>query len=237
MMRRRVVAALAGSAVVLAACATAVTPKPSPATPTPLPPATSTTTPSATAPTTPSASQAPGPEWPAAGLPYGGGEILDAMRSSRRPGGVPDALETAPIAEAVAELLWTIDGTAWDTIAASGSCSSPTECRLELAGSRRGWLGEDVWVFAVDPSVPAVVVEDTTLGSVPPAVGDDLDALARSLVDLGGLRLTSVRWTPPPADERFELSYRDAGEEGGCTVELVVDAVAGTLVREQRGGC
>lgn len=235
MSPRRALAALVGAAVLLAACAASVSPQPTAEERTPA--ATASAAASASATAAESATQVPGPGWPQAGLPYDGAEILDAMRSSRRPGGVPDALETDPVAQAVAERLWTIDGTAWDTIAASGSCTSATACRLELSGSRSGWLGEDVWVLDVDPSVPTIGVADTTLGSVPPGVATDLEGLAASLVDLEGLGLTSVRWTPPPDDERFELSYRDAGEEGGCTVELALDAVAGMILDEQRSGC
>lgn len=238
MSARRFGAGAAAVATLLAACSAAVTPEPS------------STTASAVASAVPSASSAASPSsaassspvetpgaWPQAGLPYGGAEILEAMRSSRRPGGVPEAVATAPVAEAVAQQLWTIDGTAWDTLAASATCTSSGVCRLELAGTHRGSLGEDVWIFSVDPATPTVQIVDTTLGSVPQAVAAALDALARSLIDLDGLQLTSARWTPPPDDRLFELSYRDAGEEGGCVVELVLDVSGGEVVDHQRSGC
>lgn len=232
MSARRFRTGVAAVATLLAACSASVTPQPSSA----MAPAVE--SPARSPSSAASSSAVPAAEgWPEAGLPYGGAEILDAMRSSRRPGGVPEALATAAVAEAVAQRLWTIDGTAWDTMAASATCTTSGACRLEVAGTHRGSLGEDVWVFSVDPTTPTVQIADTTLGSVPQAVAADLDALARSLTDLDGLLLTSARWTPPPDDRLFELSYRDAGEEGGCVVELVLDVSRGEVVDDQRSGC
>ncbi|HEX7197446.1 MAG TPA: hypothetical protein VF364_11515, partial [Candidatus Limnocylindria bacterium] len=50
---------------------------------------------------------------PEAGRPFDAEAILAAMRDSRRPGGVPDEMQTDAIAAAVADAIWTIDGEPW----------------------------------------------------------------------------------------------------------------------------
>lgn len=149
------------------------------------------------------------------------------MRDSRRPGGVPEELQTDDIAAAVADLVWTFDGQPWDTIAAGGSCGGDS-CTLELAGSPEGAAGEDVWVFEVQPATGAVSVASADLHGVPGGRVDALDSAARAAAgdDLpDGLALTSVRWLPPP-ETGFALAYRSGDEEGSCSVDVVLDATA-----------
>ena len=57
--------------------------------------------------------------------------LLGAMRDSRRPGGVPDQLETELIAATLAETLWTFGGKPWTTWPSAGSCGAQT-CTLEV---------------------------------------------------------------------------------------------------------
>ena len=174
------------------------------------------------------------------GQPYDAGEILDAMRTSPRPDGVPDEVETDAIAGAIAEAIWTIDGATWDDIVIGGSCAADA-CLVEVSGSRAGSSGDDLWAFAVVPSSGAVTVESTELSAIDDETVDDLDALARSLLepaDLEGMRLTAATWQPPPDADRFALSYRSGGEEGSCGLELVVDIEASEIVDERSiGGC
>ncbi|HEX2884697.1 MAG TPA: hypothetical protein VHQ42_09000, partial [Candidatus Limnocylindria bacterium] len=59
--------------------------------------------------TRPSASSTAAAVLPGPGQPLDGDGVLAAMRASRRPGGVPDQLETEPIARRIAESVWTID--------------------------------------------------------------------------------------------------------------------------------
>ena len=54
----------------------------------------------------------PGLALPQPGPAFDAATLLDAMRTSRRPGGVPDQLETA-IAATLAETLWTYGGEPW----------------------------------------------------------------------------------------------------------------------------
>jgi len=152
----------------------------------------------------------------APGQPFDPATVLDAMRDSRRPDGVPDQLETDAIAAALAERIWTIDGQPWTTMSAGGSCG-PVRCTLEISGSRAGGQGEDLWIFEVIPAGGEVAVIETNLRSVPSETADAVDRLARAAdprIDDAGLLLVSVRWLPPPDDETFELSYRSGNEEG-----------------------
>jgi len=161
------------------------------------------------------------------GQPLTATEVLEAMRDSRRPGGVPEELWTDDIAAAVADLVWTFDGRPWDAIAASGSCGGAT-CTLELAGSQEGTAGEDVWVFEVQPAAGTVSVASADLHAVPAGRVDALDSAARAAAgdDLpDDLALTAVRWLPPP-DTGFTLAYRSGDEEGSCSVDVVLDATA-----------
>jgi len=161
----------------------------------------------------------------APGQPFDTATVLDAMRDSRRPDGVPDQLETDAIAAALAERIWTIDGQPWTTMSAGGSCG-PVRCTLEIGGSRAGGQGEDLWIFEVIPAGGEVAVIETNLRSVPSETADAVDRLARAAdprIDDAGLLLVSVRWLPPPDDETFELSYRSGNEEGSCELELTAD--------------
>jgi hypothetical protein len=181
---------------------------------------------------TPSASTAATPlpiALPTPGHPLTTAGLLDGMRASRRPGGVPDALETEPIAAAVAERLWTFDGRPWATWTVGGACG-PTTCSLEVGGASDGALGEDLYVFAVDPTTGSVELTDVSLGGTPAALVDDLDAAARDAWDgdLSGLALTNVAWQPPPDEGRFVLTYRSGGEEGSPGVTIILDVPAGT---------
>lgn len=173
------------------------------------------------------------------GRPYEASDLVDAMRDSRRPGGVPVELQDEGIAAALADRLWTIGGQPFTDIAAGGSCG-PTRCTLELSGSADGSSGEDVWVFAVDPATGSVEVVTADLHAVPANLATALDRLARGLDRdgrLDGLLFTSVRWLPPPDENRFLLAYRSGDEEESCSVDLELDAAAGRITDARQSGC
>lgn len=174
----------------------------------------------------------------APGRPFDAEAILTAMRDSRRPGGVPDELETDAIASAVAAAIWTYTGRPWTTMAASGSCA-PETCTLELAGAVPGSQGDDLWIFSVDPTEAAVEVTTAELRALPKELMPSLDTLARFLLadQLNGLLLTNARWLPPPDDGLFELAFRGDGEEGSCMIDLTLDVVAEAIVGVPRGNC
>lgn len=161
------------------------------------------------------------------------------MRGSRRPGGVPDQLETDAIATALAQRLWTIDGEPWTTMSIGGSCG-PVRCTLDVAGSRPGSLGEDLYAFEIIPAGSEVAPISTDLRSLPPDVAAILDRLAREAearIDRDGLLLASARWLPPPDHETFELSYRSGNEEGFCELELALDVASEEVEALSADGC
>ena len=181
----------------------------------------------------------PGLALPEPGRPFDPAMLLAVMRESRRPGGVPDEIETDAIATALAGAIWTFDGQPWTTTSASGSCG-PEVCTLEIAGVRDGMTGDDLWVFAVTPATGAVEVVSAELRSLPAKVPDAVDELVRSLdanESLAGMLLTSLKWLPPPDEWGFVASYRSGGEEGSCGVDVTLDAVHAVIVSEQRLGC
>jgi hypothetical protein len=176
---------------------------------------------------------------PVPGRPFNAAGILAAMAGSRRPGGVPAELQSEAIAAAVADVVWTFDGSPWPAIAAGGTCGSDT-CTLELAGAAAGSVGEDVWVLRVDPTNGSVAVEHADLHAVPTPLANRLDAHVRESgldLPLDDLLVTSVRWRPPPDEGTFELSYRSGNEEGSCALELEVDARTGDIATADASGC
>lgn len=220
--------------VVLTACA-----EPLPSSPgvsAPIPSATAI----ATAQPGPSTSSASGVDLPVAGRPWDATTLLAAMRASTRPGGVPDELESAAVAGAIARSIWTVDGTPWDTASIGGFCGAST-CTLDVAGSRGNRAGEDLWTLEIARTSGAIEVLVAEVRSLPPSLVADLDRLVRTLVsdvDADGLVLTNARWLPPPAkDGGFVLSYRSGGEEGSCAREITVDASDGEVVDEKATGC
>lgn len=163
-----------------------------------------------------------------AGYPYQAGDILEAMRTSRRPGGVPEELQTDAIASHVAAAIWTIDGQPWTTMAIGGSCG-PTECTLDVSGSHAG--GEDAWTFLVIPSEPRV---ETLTSQI--ATGPELAARADAHVrastigpEVTNLILASATWEPPPQAGVMRLAYREGNEEGSCGRDVLVEVLTGRV--------
>jgi hypothetical protein len=223
------------AAILLAAC-TQVSPSPEPSEPdaTQLPSVASAEPSEADEP-----SESPGPSAAAGpGRPYDAADILEAMRTSPRPDGVPEALQTDAIASAIADEIWTIDGDPWDTILIGASCG-PDTCLVEVVGSRDDAADDDAWNFGVDPDTGEVSVGATDLRALPPSLVADLDRLARSLVadaPIGSMVLANVAWLPPAEVNRFAMSYRTGGEEGSCGVDVVIDAEERLVVDQQTLG-
>lgn len=173
------------------------------------------------------------------GRPFEAADILQAMRDSRRPGGVPGELQTEAVAATVADAIWTLQGDRWDGISAGGTCG-PNSCTLELAGSVAGDAGEDVWVLSVDPATAAVSVVSADLHGVPTTAVEAVDRLARAAdggAALDGMLLTSVRWHPPPDDGTFALAYRSGDEEQSCSIDVRLDVDSGELTEVATDGC
>jgi hypothetical protein len=162
--------------------------------------------------------------------PYDADAILALMRDSRRPGGVPDEVETAEIAAAMADQIWTIGGRPWAVASIGGSCG-PERCDLEVAGAPGGVAGEDLYLFQVDPATGSVELAQSVLLGLDPDTVETLDRLVRERYDgdLDDYGLTTVRWLPPPDDGRFVLAYRSGGEEGSPALDLVFDANTGEV--------
>ena len=181
----------------------------------------------------------PGPdlELPELGRPYGAADILEIMAASRRPGGLPDRLQTDAVAAQVADAIWTHRGAPWVTSTAGGHCG-PSVCTLELAGTLDRGAGEDLWVFEVAGGEVTLVTAD--LRALPPDLLDELDAIARAVepeIGRRDLALRTVAWLLPPQDGRFRLSYRSGGEEGSCRMEVTVDATDGALAAAESTHC
>ena len=179
------------------------------------------------------------PDVPEPGRPYDAGSILEAMRESRRPGGVPDQLETDAIAATLAERIWTVDGAPWGTMAIGASCG-PVRCTLDVAGSHSGSLGDDLYAFEIIPASGEVATLSADLRSIGPEVAAVLDRLARAAeptIERDGLALASARWRPPPDSETFDLSYRTGAEEGSCELELSLNAATGAVESRTAIGC
>lgn len=186
------------------------------------------------APDAPSASArtarpSPALDLPQIGSPFNATDIQVMMQSSRRPGGVPERLQAIAVAQQVADSIWTYGSTPWATSTAGAFCGIDV-CTLELAGTRPGTAGEDLWVFEVRDATVTLVTAD--LGSLPDQLVEELDALARvgePAIGKHELSLASTNWLLPPADGLFRLSYRSGAEELSCRLDVTVDALGGTV--------
>lgn len=222
------------------------------ATPSSLPTPSSASTPSAASPASvqptptasPSAAASPSgsasvqPSLPALepGRPYDAAAVLDAMRASRRPGGVPDSLKTEAIAAAIAERLWTFDGSLWPAMVAGGSCG-PERCTVDIAGTPDGADGEDLYTFSVAPADGSVNLLIADLHGYPSSLGGLLDAVAQQGLPPGrldGLKLLGARWLPPPDTGQFVLSYRSGGEERSQALDVVIDLPSRSVLEVRR---
>ncbi|HEY7463671.1 MAG TPA: hypothetical protein VH987_04435 [Candidatus Limnocylindria bacterium] len=186
---------------------------------------------------TPDGSPSPGtqsgsaaPSGVAPGRPYDAATVLQAMRESRRPGGVPEALQIQQVAAAAAAELWTFDGSPWATMAIGGACG-PATCSLEVAGTPAGGAGTDLYSFSVDPDAGTVAVESVDLHGYPAALDAALDAAVQAVAAdrVRGLAYSGARWLPPPEAGRFLVAYRSGGEEGAPGVDLLVDLDSGAV--------
>ena len=96
--------------------------------------------------------------------------MLAAMRDSTRPGGVPDELETDAVAAAVADQVWTWDGSPGRRSAWAAPAARPNAA-LEVAGSTDGMAGADLYTFTVDPATGEVTLELSDLHGYPATLG------------------------------------------------------------------
>jgi hypothetical protein len=182
---------------------------------------------------TPVATASPSGSSPGPGRPYNATGVLQAMRDSRRPGGVPDQLETRAVAAAVANELWTWDGNPWPELVIGGACG-PSSCSLEVAGAPQG-AGTDLYSIELQRDGTLAGVS-SDLHGYPPALDSDLQGIvedqARDLVD--DMAFTSARWLPPPDGGRYWVAYRSGGEEGSPGLDLLVDLARGTVLDHRR---
>ena len=223
-------AGIIGAALLLSACAVDATPLASTAGEPSAPAASISAAPMSGAPSRAATLAIPG-------RPYDADDLLAAMRDSRRPGGIPDELETDAVASALAEQLWTWDGEAWEILSVGGACG-PEACNLDVAGSTEGMAGTDLYSFAIDPESGAVSLAGTDLHAHPTELEAELDAAARAALDaaeLEGLALVGARWLPPPETDRYWLAYRSGGEEGAPSLEVLLDLASGEVLEVERG--
>jgi len=172
------------------------------------------------------------PSGPLPARPYDGAAVLQAMRDSRRPGGVPAALQTDAVAAAVANELWTWNGEPWPQLVIGGSCG-PSSCSLEVAGTPSNAAGADLYVLSIDPDSAAVTVESSDLHGYPSQLDAQLQAIAQDVAPdaIAGLRYTSAQWLPGNPSQ-YLLAYRSGGEEGSPGVDLLIDAASRTLLQQ-----
>jgi hypothetical protein len=165
------------------------------------------------------------------GHPYDADELLTAMRGSTRPGGVPDQLETDAIAAALAEQIWTWDGEPWAIISVGAACGE-SQCSVDVAGSKEGVAGADLYTFNVSVGDGTVDLVTTDLRAYPAALDASLDRVARAAgaAELGALSYAGAQWLPPPDEDRYRLAYRSGGEEGAPGVDLLLDLATGEVL-------
>jgi hypothetical protein len=168
------------------------------------------------------------------GRPYDAATLLTAMQESRRPGGVPDQLETNALAATLSERVWTWNGQLWTTLSIGGACG-PSSCSLDVAGSSDGAAGADLYTFAVagDGEVTRVTAD---LHAYDASLDATLDAAGRAAAadQLTGLAYLGASWLPPPDQGRYWLAYRSGGEEGAPGLDLLLNLATGQILDSRR---
>ena len=180
----------------------------------------------------PTGSGSPVPSRPAAARPYDTAAVLAAMAASRRPGGVPEELETPAVAAQVADAVWTYDGRPYPTLVVGGSCG-PSSCTLEVSGQPADAAGADVYVFAVARPSGAVSLTTSDLHGYPSGLDPTIERVARDGVPagaIGTLAYASASWQLPPRSGWFLAAFRSGGEEGSPGLDVLVDLPARTVV-------
>ena len=170
---------------------------------------------------------------PTTGRPYDAAQVLAAMRESRRPGGVPDELETRAVATALAAAIWTYDGRAYPTLLIGGSCGAE-HCTVEVSGAPAGAAGADLYAFNATPALGTVELLAADLHGYPAGIDALLDRVVRGELPedaLDGLALTSATWLLPPRIGFFQAAYRSGGEEESPGLDVVVDLTRGTVIQ------
>ncbi|HEX5826387.1 MAG TPA: hypothetical protein VFY23_02620 [Candidatus Limnocylindrales bacterium] len=157
------------------------------------------------------------------GRPYDGQALLALMRTQQQPALDP-SLVTDAVAAAMAEQVWTYDGTPYRQVMFEGSCESGA-CALGLTGLPSA-AGDpsfaDAYRWAVEPGASVLRTEGgwPSLSGYPHELDEALAEEARLLDAEGlleGLQLSSVRWVPDLEDRVFELQFDD-----GLSQESVV---------------
>jgi hypothetical protein len=174
----------------------------------------------------------PAPSRPATGRPYDAASVLAAMAASRRPGGVPDELETPAVAAQLANAVWTYDGRPYPSLVLGGSCGA-TSCTLEASGQPIGGAGADLFVFSVTQPGGAVTLTTTDLHGYPSGLDAQIEAVARAGVDadrLAGLAYRAASWQLAPRNGWFWAAFRSGGEEGSPGLDVLVDLPARSVM-------
>jgi hypothetical protein len=156
------------------------------------------------------------------------------MRGSRRPGGVPDRLETNAVAEQLSAQVWTWDGRPWSVMTIGGACG-PGGCTLDVAGSRDDAAGADLYSFAVDPN-GSVTLITCDLHAYDASLDQGLDQAARVAAgdQVAGLEYVGASWLPPPDAGLYWLAYRSGGEEGAPGLNMLLELASATVIETRR---
>jgi hypothetical protein len=119
-------------------------------------------------------------------------------------------------------------------ITIGGSCG-PSGCTLDVAGSREGAAGADLYSFAVDSNGDLRLVT-SDLHAYDATLDQQLDAAARAIAgdQLAGLVYVGASWLPPPDGGRYWLAYRSGGEEGAPGLDLLLELATGSVIETRR---
>lgn len=147
------------------------------------------------------------------------------------PDDFPPELQSAFIAAALADQVWTYDGRPYRQVWIQGSCDDGARGRCEVSFTGLPVFAPtiddvDTYWFVVDLQTPVVGPErGHGLGGFPPDLAPEIDALARLLDTDGRFRneaLLGIDWALPPPDDGFVLRYGD-DNEGDTMIFVTLD--------------
>jgi len=139
---------------------------------------------------------------------------------------------TEMLAQAIADQLWTYDGSPYREVWIQGSCdeSGLGRCELTLSGLppfAPTIDSQDGYAWSIDLASGLIApLGRPQLKGYPPELDAELDALARSLDTEGRLAekgLLGVEWVLAPAEDAYLLRYGKGEEEGDPTLYVTLD--------------
>jgi len=169
-----------------------------------------------------------------AGQPYTADLIQPYLNNA--PISFPNELRVTPVAEAIADRIWTFDGRPYRDVVIGGSCEGSL-CEVSVTGLPAfSSTPDEADFYALTVDRGSGLFSDAgepLLRGFPTDLVPQLDAIARAADSAGRLRdlaLLGSSWRIPPPNRAFTLEYGMGLEERDPVVFVTVDLDNGAVI-------